>query len=579
MPPSGSTKKARFGQYAIRTGLWLGAAFVSAVVTIVTFAVLPEWEWVTGESGGTIATVGVVELLLAPTVTGWVVARRTRSERAIALALAGTPSVCGLFFGLSLFNAFGPTAAAMAARAGLGLLAILVVAALGRVGARARERSGGRFLLAVVVGIAIDFVGIGLAESVFAEVADAKGETQYAVAMNLCLKYFAQFPAPVNWDDQPLEIWRRHQARLQRASQVCGHNDDAPCQPFLRELRATLAEFRNGHTAVSIDGDFVSPALLVEEIEGRPVITGVGVDSDAGRGGLLPGMEIMAVDELPTAEALRAVPSWAVSYKGERTRRKRTIMKLLKGHAGTPVTVTARDLSGRDHVVVLQRPEFEPDADPVDESSEIEVTNPNDGIVKLWLDGFNGDGLPERVRAAVDQAPHSKGIILDLRENHGGHVFLMLRVVGMFFGEPTTIGDDCEDGMLDDGLAGVVCEPVVIEPVAPLASDRLAVLIGPRTFSAGEVAAYALCSTGRAACFGEATAGELDTTEFQQFPGGEAAVAVGSFRPALPVCLDGEGVQPQFEVRETISDLARDRDPTVEAAMRWLRGDTLAVVK
>ena len=128
---------------------------------------------------------------------------------------------------------------------------------------------------------------------------------------------------------------------------------------------------------------------------------------------------------------------------------------------------------------------------------------------------------------------------------------------------------------LDDGGYVLRCDPVRVVPLSPVASDKLAVLIGPRTFSAGEICAHALCSAGRATCFGEATAGELDTTEFRKFPGGKAAVAVGSFRPVVPVRLDGEGVQPQVAVRETIPDFFEERDPVVDAASRWLRGEAL----
>ena len=112
----------------------------------------------------------------------------------------------------------------------------------------------------------------------------------------------------------------------------------------------------------------------------------------------------------------------------------------------------------------------------------------------------------------------------------------------------------------------------MIEPRGDSAfTGPVAVLIGPRTFSAAEDFLVPLKATKRAVLVGSATGGSTGQpivvpvfgariaicTKWDRFPDGSEFVGVG--------------VLPDISVERTIVDVARGNDPVLEAAVAMLR--------
>ena len=132
-----------------------------------------------------------------------------------------------------------------------------------------------------------------------------------------------------------------------------------------------------------------------------------------------------------------------------------------------------------------------------------EILPGNVGYVK-----FNGfmDVTPsakETVTAAFRFVRHTKALIIDLRENHGGSPEMVKQVASYFFAEKTRVNDiivpnrrDTSKGWTDPTATGGI---ILRMPVY--------ILISAQTVSAAEDLAYAMQATKRGTLAGEKTAG------------------------------------------------------------------------
>jgi hypothetical protein len=132
-----------------------------------------------------------------------------------------------------------------------------------------------------------------------------------------------------------------------------------------------------------------------------------------------------------------------------------------------------------------------------------EILPGNVGYVKF--DGFV-DPTPsakETVTAAFRFVQHTKAVIIDLRENHGGSPQMVLQVASYFFPEKTRINDiiipnkrDTAKGWTDPTATGGI-----------ILRMPLYVLTSAQTVSAAEDLAYGMQATKRGTIAGEKTAG------------------------------------------------------------------------
>lgn len=147
------------------------------------------------------------------------------------------------------------------------------------------------------------------------------------------------------------------------------------------------------------------------------------------------------------------------------------------------------------------------------------------------------------VIAALEFLAHTDALILDLRQNAGGHAGMIRLMLGYFFAEPTHI-NSWYDREADATVQSWTPDHV---PGTRLVDTDLYVLTSPTTFSAAEELAYDLQSRGRATIVGEVTGGGGHTVQLVRNDelGLELRVPNGrAINPVTGTGWEGTGVNP-----------------------------------
>ena len=518
-------------------------------------------------------TVVLAALLLGlcvPILAGWAFPARPRSLRRVAgLAVALPVEAC---LAVAAWNHEVLDLAPLRAAGALVLVPVWVAAVPQLVAGGAAVRAGlagRRRPVRALPGLG----GLLLvaAASLAAYVSWPPAVTRMTFALELQAHLLADYPHRDASGPDLEALWEKHAPRLRSADRACGATT-SPCLPFAHALRDWMAELRNGHTWAALDGEVVGSDVLIEPVEGRAVIVEPGEDGE--RAGLEAGMVVLAVDGVPVDRMLARLPGWAVAYRAARTRRYYAYRSLLDGPPNSEAVLTVEEEAGRRREVRVHRPETEPAApgelpsEEIEPEAAVDAERLPEGYGYVWLEAFEGSTFATRADEAIDGVSDLPGLVLDLRHNAGGYTDLSRGVLGKFFSRPLTVGLDCvADPERPNGMS---CTDHLVEPHGKIYTGPVAVLIDEDVFSAGELAAHGLCSTGRARCFGRPTAGETDAVVELPFPGGHVGYAASDFRTVSGSSLFGRGVVPQQLVPQRLEDVRAGRDPDLSAALDWL---------
>lgn len=389
------------------------------------------------------------------------------------------------------------------------------------------------------------------------------------------VKYnFANFDLvpDVDWDALYLETLPRVQATTSTLE-------------YYRVLMELAARLRDGHTNVYPprelrDAVYALPALRTRLVEDRVLVVEV-LDPELEADGLTPGLEIVAIDGAPVhdyAES-RVRPYQSASTSQDLDVRTYDYM-LLAGAAGTVVELTLGDPDGTTSIRPVPRLDREvrdaltPDTEPV----EIAMLPGNVAHVKLRT--FGTDETADRFDQALPELRRAAAWILDLRDNGGGSSSVGWRILGHLTDRPFPTSSwrtrqyrpafrawGFAEGRYEE--QDNVWESVDPEPY----SKPVAVLTGPRTFSAAEDFAVSFDVMDRGLLVGEATGGSTGQPLFFTLPGGGSA-RVCTKRDTYPDGRDwvGRGIQPDVLVRPGVEDVRAGRDVVLERALELVQG-------
>jgi C-terminal processing protease CtpA/Prc len=544
-------------------------------------------------AGEPLPLVGLLSALLTVFSLGYFLRRLARPLRVVSAVFCGIGLMFGLVAATAQLDADGSARQALVT---LGQT-LVVALALDRVillAAQAGRSPLGRGLARAGLGVLlvadVSLVAMGayrIAPDVIPPTSRSQ-LTRYVFAhLRTSYPHASRAPIPI------ARLEANYRPRLEQADRECGAGSGR-CTGYYRLLREMLGQLTNGHTGVTIPGDLALPDLDVELIGGVPVITRWAFGSGRDGGSLVgPGTVILAVDGRPPVDVVRGLPPWLVTAASPQRRVYDTYRRLLAGEPGTEVTLTVREPGGRVQDLVFERYADEDEAlegqgegrrgtdrneadppadgedhdDPADLVWGTQLDDPPYAYVRLV--GFSAAGVTSKFDRVLGDLELRSGMVLDLRGNHGGQLDQMLRIVGRFFDRSWTIGHRCvhRRSLFGDSMN---CSPFVVSPRRPIVPYPVAVLVDETTFSAGELAAYTLCRSDRARCFGRTTAGETDCVRIWSLDGVRVGLASCEFRPVEGPSLLGVGVAPHETVMRTVSDLLDERDPELEAAVDWL---------
>ncbi len=371
------------------------------------------------------------------------------------------------------------------------------------------------------------------------------------------------------WDMAPVpagELKARYDPKIAGADTAC-RGRSGPCEPYRLALTAMLAELQDGHTRLVPLPPHAFPPVAVRQIEGRAAIVWVAPDSQAEAAGLMPGDVIVAVDGLPVEEALQHVPAWAIAFAAPHTRTYKRYANLLMGEPGSNVFLTVEDISGKRHHVQLLRGERSST-----NWKPIEGRRLDDGWGVLAVRTLQGDpGLVKNFDAALDDLMDAAGLIIDLRSNGGGNSMWGDRMVGRVITETLSYGKECFRGRHPYHLWTKGCHGLEVQPRGKPYTGPVAVLLNTNIHSSAEWMAAALCTTGRARCFGRITAGNTGNPVPFYLPDATVYYSTGDFYLLDGTRLNGHGIEPHVSITWTLEDVRAGRDPDLSAARAWLR--------
>jgi C-terminal processing protease CtpA/Prc len=168
-----------------------------------------------------------------------------------------------------------------------------------------------------------------------------------------------------------------------------------------------------------------------------------------------------------------------------------------------------------------------------------------------------------QVEAALKEFAKAPGVILDLRGNPGGIGIMAMGIAGFFVDKPgQKLG---EMKMRESTLK------FVIFPRPETYAGKLAILVDSGSASTTEILAQGLQDLDRARIFGTRTAGAALPSDIVRLPNGDGfQYAQASYTSVKGRVLEGNGVTPDVEVRQTQEAALAGRDLVIEAAEAWI---------
>ena len=291
-------------------------------------------------------------------------------------------------------------------------------------------------------------------------------------------------------------------------------------------------------------------------------------------------MEVLEVDGVPVGDLLeeryRYIPS-----STHQDRQVRAFRRLLKGPPGGNVSVKLADLESNPKTVILHCTlKQNRKAAHWLRRSRVEFRQLGDSIAYVALNTFGSRSVVEDFDRRFDEILAANGLIIDVRENGGGSTGNAHGIIARLIDRPITETSIWRTRQYrptfeawgkpqewhEGGDSGVI---------EPRGEERflgpVAVLIGPKTFSAAEDFLVPLKATARATLIGTPTAGSTGQplivpvfgtsvricTKWDRFPDGSEFVGVG--------------IRPDVSAERTREDVIRGSDPVLEAAVSFLR--------
>jgi len=391
--------------------------------------------------------------------------------------------------------------------------------------------------------------------------------------------YFDRIP-DVDWDAKVQE----YVPRVIKADSLESYYD------VLMEFAALL---KDGHTRVLPPWMFVRPGydhppLELQALGESFYVALTGDTPEIRTQGIIPGMEVLDIDEVPVRTYLKEHVLRFVCWGAPQADEAIGLMGILSGPKDSRVSLKVKDPDGSVRRVSLTRNSTDKDGKPflwrfvrwymVDPLIETKMVEPD--ICYIRISNFGGK-VAEEFQKVFDRLDLSvlKGVILDIRHNPGGNSTNSYSIVG-FLTDQTMKASKWKSlsyvpayrswGQPTGWTEG---DAAVIEPrEGKKFTGPLVVLTGPGTFSAAEDFLVPFQYGKRAVLVGEKTAGSTGNPIHVPLPGGGNFMVV-SKRDMFPDGREfvGIGIQPDVEVRPTQLDLLRGMDSVLQKGIEVIR--------
>ncbi len=187
-----------------------------------------------------------------------------------------------------------------------------------------------------------------------------------------------------------------------------------------------------------------------------------------------------------------------------------------------------------------------------------------DGVGIITISRFGDDTVSLARQAAQEFASTGvKGVVLDLRGNPGGYLDGAVDIASLWLDSGTAVLTERRDNVVIDTFKS--------RGNTPLKDIKTVVLINEGSASASEIVAGALRDNNAAILVGQKTFGKGSVQQpINLRDGGLLKITIARWFTPSGNNIDKEGIEPDEAVEISSDDLAADRDPQLDAALRSL---------
>lgn len=210
-----------------------------------------------------------------------------------------------------------------------------------------------------------------------------------------------------------------------------------------------------------------------------------------------------------------------------------SVIAMLRGNIGKKVDLLILR-NGKQVLLTLMRAKIT--------AQSVEISTISKEVALLTISSF-ATATAYDVQRLLIKTPHSKGIIIDLRNNPGGIVEEAVGVARQFINGGIIVSYQKATGekvFFDSTETGADQAPIIV-------------LINRATASAAEILAAALQDRNRAVVLGEKSYGKGTVQEFRTLnDGSKLELTVAFYRSPSGKLIDGKGVTPDLVVPESV---------------------------
>ena len=347
---------------------------------------------------------------------------------------------------------------------------------------------------------------------------------------------------------------------------------------FHAVLRQMLGELRLSHFGV-FPRESNAPAakgfggvigVEIKMIDNQPVVYRVETGSTAEKAALKIGFIIQKIDGKRVEELLAPLEkSMAQRTENENVKniyRERTLAFYLEGKPDSIAKIEV--LNAKNEAQVFDVPRYAIKAEmseavgnfpPQEVFFEAKRLAGDIGYIR-----FNMWVIPQmpKIRQAIRDFADTKGIIFDLRGNPGGIGGMAPGVAGLLMNEQASLGSmKSRDTELK----------FIVYPQSNPFLGKIIILTDYATGSTSEVFAAGLQDTERARIVGETSAGAVLPSVFDTLPTGAIfQYAISDYKSPKNVLIEGRGVVPDTQIKQTREALLEGRDLQLETAIKQI---------
>ncbi|MEO7673446.1 MAG: S41 family peptidase [Pyrinomonadaceae bacterium] len=324
---------------------------------------------------------------------------------------------------------------------------------------------------------------------------------------------------------------------------------------------AEIVAAQTGRGVVGID---------LRMIDGVPVINRVDADSPADKSGLKPGFVISKIGGKPWGEITKSLETSLNARKVTEGMRKvyleRTLEAIINGKPETTLDLEVLNASDLIQKISLARIAFAGEMSqalgnfpPQEVIFESKMLPDNVGYIRFNM--WTIAQMP-KLRKAVREFSGTRSIVFDLRGNPGGVGGMAPGIAGLLSEKKSSLGSM---KMRNGGME------FIVYPQDDPFMGQVIIVTDHGSGSTSEVFAAGMQEIGRAAIVGTTTAGAVLPSVFEKLPTGAMfQYAISDYRSPKNILIEGRGVIPDIEAKQTRKALLEGRDAQLDAAIKFI---------